>query len=100
VNESLRILRAHGLLANLAWMDQNSCCWARKHLGKKVTMSSICNLMIIFHCPLVRIVILNETTTNVYVNTLRTVHIEYDSILFKILQYSNTCINTDNIMLP
>jgi hypothetical protein len=63
-------------------------------------MSPICNLMLIFHCPLVRIVIVDEVSNHFYVNTLRTVHIEYDSMLSKILHYSNTYTNSDVNMMP
>jgi hypothetical protein len=52
---------------------------------KKVTMSLICKLMIILRCPLVCIVIVDESSYNFYVNTLRTVPIEYKSIVSKIL---------------
>jgi hypothetical protein len=45
-------------------------------------------------------VIVDETSNNFYVNTLRSVHIENDSILSKILQYSNTYTNADANMLP
>jgi hypothetical protein len=55
--------------------------------AKKVTMSPICNLMIIFNYPLVHIVIVDEATIKFYVNTIRTIHIEYKSILSKIMQY-------------
>jgi hypothetical protein len=55
--------------------------------------------MIIVYCPLVRIVIVDEVSNNFYVNTLRTVHIEYKSILSKILHYFNTYTNTDVMLI-